>query len=94
MAEQSTQLTEFEQTVVSALDSTLPAQPEKKRKRKQPHGPNPLSVKKKTKKSCTVVVSNKGIRTKNQVCRQWNWACVNINCIHTMYLPVGVSILA
>ena len=80
MAQQSTQLTEFEQTVVSALDSTLPVQTEKRKKQKQPNGPNPLSVKRKTKKSCTVVVSSKGTRTKNQVCWQWNLVAFCINC--------------
>ena len=75
MAQQSTQLTEFEQAVVSALDSTLPVQAKRGKKRKQPQGPNPLSVKKKRKKSCTVVVNSKGMLTKNQVCWRWHWAC-------------------
>ena len=49
---------EYEQSVIDSLNSSAPQKPEgKKRKRKRPKGPNPLSVK----KSQKFVVQDKSV---------------------------------
>ena len=57
--------TPYQQTVIDQLNKSTPAV-EKKKRRKRPKGPNPLSVKKSNKLS--VQVRKKGVETKSKVC--------------------------
>ena len=61
-----TDLTEHEKVVVGALDKELDLPEVRKRKRKKPQGPNPLSVKKKAKKVHAPILTSHS-QSKNQV---------------------------
>ena len=61
-----TDLTEHEKAVVGALDKELDLPEVRKRKRKKPQGPNPLSVKKKAKKVHAPILTSHS-QSKNQV---------------------------
>ena len=66
LVESVTDLTHHEKTVVEALDKEIEQHEVRKRKRKKPHGPNPLSVKKKAKSHAPVLTAKTS--SKNQVC--------------------------
>ena len=66
MLQSVTDLTEHEKAVVGALDKELDLPEVRKRKRKKPQGPNPLSVKKKAKKVHAPILTSHS-QSKNQV---------------------------
>lgn len=70
LVESVTDLTHHEKTVVEALDKEIEQHEVQKRKRKKPHGPNPLSVKKKAKSHAPVLTAKTSSKNQRRRARQ------------------------